>query len=163
MDVAGLREFGYRGLVVVPDAIGSHLIELANAEIDRLIEEHPSPPDRRGNHFYWPRLRSDDALAKVLFESGAFATAQSLLAPGTLDAPTQAQVSLIIPPYDHRPGGPHIDGTTPPEPDGRPGTFTMLAGIMLTDQSSRDMGNLWIWPRTHLQRAHTFASTAPTR
>jgi hypothetical protein len=31
----------------------------------------------------------------------------------------------------------------PPETDGRPGTFTMLAGIFLTDQSCENAGNLW--------------------
>ena len=45
-----------------------------------------------------------------------------------------------------------LDGATPPEPDGRPGTFTMLAGLLLTDQTSENAGNLWVWPGTH--RAH---------
>jgi hypothetical protein len=64
-----------------------------------------------------------------------------------------AQISLNIPPFVHRPGGPHIDGITPPDPSGVPGTFTMLAGILLTDQPGEDMGNLWVWPGSHLSTA----------
>ena len=168
MDVTCLSEFGERGFAVVADVVGPDFIALANGAVDRMLEEHPPTANHRGNHFYWPQLRIEDPLAKVLFDSGAFATAQSLLAPGAIDPPTQAQVSLIIPPYHHRPGGPHIDGTTPPEPDGRPGTFTMLAGIMLTDQASPDMGNLWVWPGTHLTsgvyfRAHGTDALMATR
>ena len=44
-----------------------------------------------------------------------------------------------------------MDGLTPCEPDGRPGTFPLLAGVWLTDQSRPDTGNLWIWPGTHLR------------
>jgi Phytanoyl-CoA dioxygenase (PhyH) len=43
-----------------------------------------------------------------------------------------------------------VDGLTPGEPDGRPGTFSLLAGMWLTDQSA-DRGNIWIWPGTHLR------------
>jgi ectoine hydroxylase-related dioxygenase (phytanoyl-CoA dioxygenase family) len=72
-----------------------------------------------------------------------------LIAPLELLTPRQAQISLNIPTWNHRPGGPHLDGLTPPEPDGRPGTFTLLAGIFLTDQLAPDIGNLWVWPGSH--------------
>lgn len=32
-----------------------------------------------------------------------------------------------------------------------PATFTMLAGLWLTDQTELNRGNLWIWPGTHLR------------
>lgn len=47
--------------------------------------------------------------------------------------PQQVQVALNYPPFHHRPGGHHLDGASPP-----------LAGVLLTDQSSDDMGNLWV-------------------
>jgi hypothetical protein len=150
MDVGVHRAFAQRGSVVVPKVVSPALLQVANRAIDRLLAEAAPPRDHRGNHFYWPRLQSGDPFLKVLLESDAFAAAQSLIAPGKLEVPSQAQVSLIFPPFHHRPAGPHIDGTTPPEPNGRPGTFTMLAGIMLSDQPAEDMGNLWVWPGTHL-------------
>jgi hypothetical protein len=51
--------------------------------------------------------------------------------------PEQAQISLIVPPWHHKPEAPHLDGLTPPETSGRPGVFSMLAGIFLTDQESQ--------------------------
>jgi hypothetical protein len=71
------------------------------------------------------------------------------MAPLNFECPAQLQVSLNIPIWRHEPGGPHIDGLTPPEPSGRPGTFTLLAGIFLTDQMAKDMSNLWVWPGSH--------------
>jgi ectoine hydroxylase-related dioxygenase (phytanoyl-CoA dioxygenase family) len=71
------------------------------------------------------------------------------------------QISLNVPPFDHIPGGPHIDGLAPPEPDGRPGTFTLLAGIFLTDQAAEQMGNLWVWPGSHLSAAAYFREHGP--
>jgi hypothetical protein len=54
--------------------------------------------------------------------------------------PEFAQLATTIPPWPHRPGGPHVDGLTPGEPDGRPGTFSLLAGVWLTDQREQDRG-----------------------
>lgn len=51
---------------------------------------------------------------------------------------------------DH-PGGPHVDGLSPPDPGGRPGTFSLLAGVWLSDQRELHRGNLWVWPGTHLR------------
>ncbi len=156
-----LREFGRYGSILVPAIVPRALIDGANREIDRLSAEKPPPDSHRGFHFYWPRLRNGDAFLRALLESEAFSTAQSLIAPATLEVPNQAQVALNIPPYLHRPGGPHIDGTSPPEPDGRPGTFTMLAGILLSDQSAEDTGNLWVWPGTHLSNEAYFREHGP--
>ncbi|HVG26186.1 MAG TPA: phytanoyl-CoA dioxygenase family protein, partial [Acidobacteriaceae bacterium] len=80
---------------------------------------------------------------------------------GRFEAPEQVQLALNIPPYDHHPGGPHIDGLAPPEPSGRPGTFTLLAGIFLTDQMSEWMGNVWVWPGSHLSAAGYFREHGP--
>ena len=88
-------------------------------------------------------------------------TAESLIAPAKFETPDQVQLSLNVPPFDHRPGGPHLDGLAPPEPDGRPGTFTLLAGILLTDQAAEEMGNLWVWPGSHLGAAAYFREHGP--
>jgi hypothetical protein len=59
------------------------------------------------------------------------------------------QVSLILPGWNHKPGLPHLVGLEPLEPGERPGTFTLPAGMMLTDQVLPWSGNLWIWPGSH--------------
>ena len=92
--------------------------------------------------------------------SRAFGLAEALTGAGDAGAPWQVQVALNIPPYPHRPGMHHIDGF-PPEPDGRPRTFTMLAGVLMSDQRGPDAGNLWVWPGTHLTHAAYFREHGP--
>jgi len=71
--------------------------------------------------------------------------------------PGAAQLAVTVPTWRHRPGGPHLDGITPLLPDGTPFTFTLLAGVWLTDQSEPDRGNLYVWPGTHLRAGAFFA------
>lgn len=128
---AHLRAFAQHGYVVIPNVVPSHLRDAAMQEIDRLIAREPPPADKRGFHFYWrDGLAASDPLLALLTTSAARDIAAAMIHPLRLAVPTQAQVSLNIPPWRHRPGGPHLDGLTPPEPDGRPGTFTLLAGIL---------------------------------
>ena len=155
------REFGERGFVVVPGVLSADAIAAGMAVIDEWVRQAPPPDGHRGHHFYWPRLTPDHPLSRLLVDSGALAVAEELISPGRLVLPSQAQISLNLPPYGHRPGRGHIDGVTPPEPDGRPGTFTMLAGVFLTDQEADDMGNLWVWPGTHHAQARYFRERGP--
>jgi Phytanoyl-CoA dioxygenase (PhyH) len=145
-----LRSFAERGFVVIPNVVPPPLVEAAMQRIDRLVEQNPPPADRRGFHFYWEQNPVDtDPLAALLQESRAREMVECLIAPLALARMEQLQVSLNIPVWKHRPGGPHIDGLRATEPSGRPGTFTLLAGILLTDQTASDMGNLWVWPGSH--------------
>lgn len=145
-----MRSFGERGYLVIPNVVPQPLIEAARRGVHDLMDRRPPPAAHRGFHFYWQSHPSDrDPLAATLHASRAMDVAASLVAPLALATPDQLQVSLNIPVWEHRPGGPHIDGLTPPEPSGRPATFTFLAGIFLTDQSAQDMGNLWVWPGSH--------------
>ncbi|WP_405159528.1 phytanoyl-CoA dioxygenase family protein [Nocardia sp. NBC_01499] len=160
LDQEELRTFAERGFLVVPQVVPHELIADAATSIDRLIDAAPPGTEVRGPHFYWPRARRVPALLSLLTDSPAFALAESLTKPGTLVVPEQVQVALNIPPYAHRPGGPHIDGF-PPERDGRPGTFTLLAGVLMSDQVEEDAGNLWAWPGTHLTHAKYFRQHGP--
>jgi hypothetical protein len=54
-----------------------------------------------------------------------------------------------------------MDGLTPVESDGRPGTFTMLAGVILSDQTRPMMGNLVVWPGTHRATAAHLREQGP--
>ena len=114
----------------------------------------------------WARQRQGNIVRSVLRAFYPAALAAFGGDPGgrdadTLEVPQQVQVALTYPPYDHRPGGHHLDGASPPEPDGRPGPFTLLAGVLLSDQPSDDMGNLWVWPGTHLSHEGFFREHGP--
>jgi hypothetical protein len=120
------------------------------------LAREPPPAGQRGPYSYFLSGAGLGPLYALLFESHALSAAESLIEPGKFEPPDQVQISLNIQPFDHRPGGPHIDGLAPPEPDGRPGTFTLLAGIFLTDQTVEGTGNLWVWPGSHHSAAGYF-------
>ena len=160
IDPDRLCAFAEDGYVVLPQVVSADLADAARREIAVRVHQEP-PPDRRGPHFYFLSGDLPRPLLAALFESGALRLAEALIAPGWFEAPDHVQISLNIPVWDHRPGGPHIDGLTPPEPDGRPGTFTLLLGILLTDQSRHDAGNLWVWPGSHRASAAYLREAGP--
>jgi hypothetical protein len=153
-------EFAERGFLVLPGVVPREVADAAGRAIDELVKGEPPGAEVRGPYNYFRSAAEAPAVAALLLGSPAFELAEGLTGPGTLMAPWQVQVALNIPPYPHRPGLHHIDGF-PPEPDGRPGTFTMLAGVLMSDQRGADAGNLWVWPGTHLTHAAYFREHGP--
>ena len=151
-----LHAFAERGYLVLPGLVTPPDLELAEAEAGRLIAAAPPLAGQVGPHFYWPSLAGSPALSGLLARPGGILAAAAELTgpPGVEVAFGQAQVALNIPPYPHRPGRPHIDGYRDGQP---PGTFTLLAGLLLTDQRTENGGNLWVWPGTHLRHAAHWA------
>jgi hypothetical protein len=160
LDKGQLDEFAEHGFLVLPQVVPAEVVAAASRGIDQLVEHDPPGPQVRGPHNYFLQARQAPALAALLARSPAFGLAEALTGPGTLEGPWQVQVALNIPPFGHRPGMGHIDGF-PPEPDGRPGTFTLLAGVLMSDQREQDAGNLWVWPGTHLTHAQYFLAHGP--
>jgi hypothetical protein len=134
----------------------------AARRIDEVVAADPPAAGKRGSHFYFLPTTDEPALMAPLTGSPAFGLAGELAGAGTLDVPGQVQIALNIPPYPHRPGRPHIDAANP-EPTSEPirGTFTLLAGILMTDQLTENSGNLWVWPGTHLTHAAYFREHGP--
>lgn len=157
-----INKFVERGYVVIPQVVPGDVLDQAVQRIDKVAAADPPAEDKRGPHFYFLETKHEPALIAPLTSSPAFDLAEDLTGPGTLKVPWQVQIALNIPPYSHRPGGPHID-TTNAEPTDRPirATFTMLAGILMTDQLTEDSGNLWVWPGTHLTHAEYFREHGP--
>ncbi|MEY9859956.1 hypothetical protein ABH935_005590 [Catenulispora sp. GAS73] len=151
-----LKEFGERGYLVVPGVVDPELVERANRRIDELIEAKPPAEGHVGHHFYFPAAVDEPALTEPLMDA-AFAYAEALTEPGLLEEPQQVQVALNIPPFSHQPGRPHIDASiSEPTPGFKPNSFTLLAGVFVTDQATENSGNLWVWPGTHLTHAEYF-------
>jgi hypothetical protein len=160
LDREQLSEFAERGFVLVPQSVSPELVAGASDAIDGLIADTPPGPDVRGPRNYFAESTQAPTLLALLMDSPAFALAESLTGAGTLEVPWQVQVALNIPPFPHRPGMHHIDGA-PAGDDGRPGTFTLLAGVLMSDQLVEDAGNLWVWPGTHLTHAEYFREHGP--
>ena len=149
-DRAAFREQGY---VVIPGVLDQARLDQGREITGGLLAAQPPEPGHTGPHFLWPRFGPEGhVLLDFYRESGIADLAAGLLRRGLeLAEPDFAQLATTIPPWPHRPGGPHVDGLSPLAPGGRPGTFTMLAGAWLSDQAEPDRGNLWIWPGTHLR------------
>jgi hypothetical protein len=63
--------------------------------------------------------------------------------------PDVAQVATTVPPWRHRPGGPHVDVNADDKPECQ--IFSLLTGVWLTDQAEPGHGNLYVWPGTRLR------------
>ncbi len=154
-----MRHFAREGYVVIPDVLDLAQLTRGVRAVDAIMAASPPPDDHTGYHFYWlDDPGSHGALIDCLEKSPALDVIKAMVAPLALEPVTQIQVSTTPPPWSHHPVRGHLDGLTPPEDDGRPGTFSLLAGLFLTDQSAEDMGNLWVWPGSHLSNADYFTS-----
>jgi hypothetical protein len=155
-------EFAEQGFVMIPQVVPGQVLSRAARRVDALVAADPPPDAARGSHFYFLDASDEPALTATLTGTPAFGLAGDIAGPGTLEVPGQVQVALNIPPFEHRPGIPHID-TDNAEPAGEPTghTFTLLAGVLLTDQLTEDSGNLWVWPGTHLAHAAYFRDQGP--
>jgi hypothetical protein len=155
-------EFAERGFVLVPRVVQDDVLTPAAQRIDEIVADDPPAADKRGSHFYFLETQAEPTLMAPLARTAAFSLAEELAGTGTLEIPRQVQIALNIPPYSHRPSIPHIDAGNP-EPTSEPvrGTFTVLAGILMTDQLTENSGNLWVWPGTHVSHASYFRDRGP--
>lgn len=134
---AQLTQFRTEGYVVVPGVLTDEQMAATRRIVDEMLERQP--PEGVGAHFLWPSLDDSHPLLALYREAGIAELAAQLVRPELeLLEPDQAQVATTIPPWPHRPGGPHVDGITPCLEDGTPGTFTMLAGLWLTSHEELD-------------------------
>jgi Phytanoyl-CoA dioxygenase (PhyH) len=147
---AAFREQGY---LVVPGVLDAGQVAAGQRAVAALLAAQPPEAGRTGPYFLVPWFGTAPHPLLDLYRSAGIARlAAALLRPGLEPGePHAAQVAATYPPWPHRPGGPHVDGLTPPDPDGRPATFSLLAGVWLTDHREPDTGNLWVWPGTHLR------------
>ena len=57
---------------------------------------------------------------------------------------------------------PHLDGPLDGHGSGVPAIFSLLVGVLLTDQEDADDGNLWVWQGSHLLAAEFFRIHGPS-
>lgn len=157
LDDAQIEAFGRDGWIVVPDVVPESLLVEVDEEVARHMASH-EPQEGNGGagpNLWFPPVADLPRCDGALRSSGALAIAEELVTPHRLDhAFDHIQIANTVPPHDHLPGGPHIDGHGPGQDP--PGSFTMLAGILLTDQTADRSGNLWVWPGSHLAHERLF-------
>jgi hypothetical protein len=160
VDIATFRRQGY---VVIRGALEETQVTRGREIADAMLAAEPPGQHEVGPYFLWPRFGpGGHPLLDFYHQAGLGRLAAGLLKAGRpVSEPGFAQLATTIPYWPHRPGGPHVDGLTPPPPDGRPGTFSLLAGAWLSDQSELNRGNLWVWPGTHLRFGAWLAEHGP--
>jgi hypothetical protein len=178
IDNAARAAFRTQGFVVIPGVLDDRQLACGRRTVLAMLTAEPPAAMHTGPYFLWPRFTAPRVTASSLeapgFEASRFEApaegghdhgllrfyraagiadlAAALLRPDLPpDEPDFAQLAATIPRWPHRPGGPHVDGISPPSDDGTPATFSLLAGAWLTDHSEPDHGNLWVWPGTHLR------------
>lgn len=157
LDDDDLRRFDETGYLVVPNVVRDDLLKAADEEIDELLANvEPDQGDGGAGANLWFRPQAElPKCEAALRTSGALDLANELVAPHELDhAFDHIQVATTVPSWSHVPGGPHIDGHEPNQEP--PRSFTLLAGILLSDQSVPAAGNLWMWPGSHFEHQRLF-------
>ena len=139
LDQGQLDEFAERGFLVLRQVVPPDVVAAASGAIDELIERGPPGSEVRGPSRLFPRGRPGPGAGRAADRQPGLRAGRVADRAGNAGAPGQVQVTLNIPPYPHRPGMHHLDGA-PGEADERPGTFTMLAGVLMSDERGRDAG-----------------------
>jgi hypothetical protein len=136
--------------------VAEPLLAASDDEVDAVIS-HVMPDDGDDGPgvrmWFLPRRRLPAGDA-ALTASPALGLARDLTRPDLDFAFDHVQVAVTDPPWPHVPGGPHIDGHAPGQDP--PASFTVLVGILLSDQTTDDSGNLWVWPGSHVSHQRLF-------
>jgi hypothetical protein len=148
---AALRRDGY---LVLPAAVPGALVDRALGAINQSLGRGLDP--RRIEEYrarsFCPELQGEAAITDLARRSGVWAAAESLLGAGRVKRPRTGQVALSFPTPVAPRVFPHLDGMYTPTngvPRGQILSFTLLAGVMLSDVTSASAGNLVVWPGTH--------------
>ncbi|MBA8930635.1 ectoine hydroxylase-related dioxygenase (phytanoyl-CoA dioxygenase family) [Kutzneria viridogrisea] len=158
--------FRQDGYLVVPNVLSAAQIAKARralAEMER-SETHTLQKgdvealrEGRGGYYIWHQsfIRQESrSLLDLYTETGIGKLADQLLRsdiPST--QPRVAQVVVTVPPWPgHGPQRvPHFDGPMLIPGTWEPTSFSLLAGVWLTQHELSSSGNLLVWPGTHLR------------
>jgi Phytanoyl-CoA dioxygenase (PhyH) len=152
------------GYVVLPGAVPRALVDDALRAINASLGARGIDPERLPTfraQSYCPELQSEPVITDLVNRSSAWSYAESAIGAGNIDGPVRGgQIALRFPSLEPpRPAHPHLDGMYTPTngvPKGTIRTFTALVGVVLSEVSGPDMGNLWVWPGTHRQYERYF-------
>ncbi|MGF1483109.1 MAG: phytanoyl-CoA dioxygenase family protein [Opitutales bacterium] len=152
------RQFVEQGFLHLPGAIPKERIHAARRLINHHLGQGFDAEQRKifAAQSYFPELREHPDIKGLVEDSPAYAMAEDLTAPGELKEVWRGQMALRFPQLEDtgKPPGGHIDGTPSPTNGVPPGTiysFTMLAGIALSDVRRENAGNFTVWPGSHLK------------
>jgi hypothetical protein len=163
--VASLRS---RGLTVLPAAVDLRRRDAALRAINASLGAGMRPEDvpRFRARSFCPELQDAPMILDLFRGTAAEDVARALVGPAGLEATGRAQIALSFPEAGAGSAmpAPHLDGLYTPDngvPRGRVMSFTMLAGVLLSDVTGPDAGNLLAWPGSHLALERYFRTRGP--
>ena len=148
------RRFVTDGYLRIPDVVPQAQVAAAQRLARRLWTERGCPSGRNS-------IRPDPQDAGAL-ESLLLGGDMAQLISAFLPAPYRVSPQLAVTAgMASSPSGPHLDGPLDGHGSGTPSTFSLLVGVLITDQREADGGNLWVWPGTHRLAAEFLRSHGP--
>jgi hypothetical protein len=150
--------FARDGYVVVRGLAGGTLVRTA-AEV--IKQELAARPPREGPNSRALAGNEHGALFTAFRQSPMWSVVTELLAPAPVEIVDDSAQLIVHPaPSDAINLTPHIDGHGPNF--GTPSTFTLLLGVLMSDQDGADAGNVVVWPGTHLLYSEYLQAYGPT-
>jgi hypothetical protein len=148
------RRFVMDGYLRIPQVVGKARVAEAASTAYRVWAD-------RGGRPGWNSIRPDPDDARVL-ENLLLGGDTGRLIAEFLPARYRASAQLaIMAGQSGEPIGPHLDGPLDGHRSGVPAIFSLLVGVLLTDQEEADGGNLRVWPGSHLLAADYFRVHGP--
>ncbi len=154
------------GYVVVPGVVPRTHINAALKAINRSIGAgmEPSKIDSFYKVSFCPELCTAPVITDLINDTPARDVIESAIGPGRVLWPKTGQLALRFPTFrDPVAPRPHLDGMSGPR-DGKPGSltsFTAVVGVQLSDLPATGMGNIAVWPGSHLRCARYFEERGP--
>ena len=149
-------EFYEKGYVRIPGVVPAVMVDAAVKAINHSFGKGIDP--ERMITFqaqsFCPELRQAPVICDLYNRTPVRSLAESMIGDGKIAPITGGQIAVRFPLLDDPPPalGPHLDGRHSPHngvPAGHLRSFTMLAGIALSDVPTAYAGNLAVWPGTH--------------
>lgn len=147
-----LFEDGYLQLAgLVPQKQINVALRAINHSLGNGMKPQDVPKFRASS--FCPDLLGKAPITDLLFKSGLWSIAESLAGKNRLRLSGGGQIALRFPTMEHPAGfAPHIDGLYREGnrvSKGKIASFTMLAGVFLSDVPNEYWGNFTVWPGTH--------------
>lgn len=168
LSIAQKQSFYRDGFLRLPGAVPQELVDAARRAINASLGDRGIDPAQL-NSFrsksYCPELQGASVITDLGNSSSVWRSAESAIGLNQIRPLVSGQIALRFPSTEPlRPPHPHIDGMYTPTNDVPKGTisnFTALVGVVLSEIPHADMGNLIVWPGTHLQYEQYFRERGP--
>lgn len=158
---AQAQQLQNQGYVVISGAIPREMVDAALKAINHSIGSgmEPSKIDSFYKVSFCPELCNSQVITDLIGCAEVRELVESALGEGKVVWPKSGQLALRFPTMrPPQPPRPHVDGMIGPR-DGNPGSldnFTAVVGVQLSDLPHAGMGNIAVWPGSHLRCAEYF-------